>query len=87
MYKHLLVPLDASPLATVLIERAVAYAQATAARVLMNSIMILRLVDLQRDGYSTHYLLFDIRFNQAHRFIKLLLQGLMLRIITAFMAE
>ena len=33
MYKHLLVPLDASPLATVLIERAVAYAQATAARI------------------------------------------------------
>jgi nucleotide-binding universal stress UspA family protein/hemerythrin-like domain-containing protein len=33
MYKHLLVPLDASPLAAVLIERAVAYAQATAARI------------------------------------------------------
>lgn len=33
MYQHLLVPLDASPLAAVLIERAVAYAQASAARI------------------------------------------------------
>lgn len=33
MYQHLLVPLDASPLAAVLIERAVAYARATAARI------------------------------------------------------
>lgn len=33
MYKHLLVPLDASPLASVLIERAVAYASATSARI------------------------------------------------------
>lgn len=33
MYQHLLVPLDASPLATVLIERAVPYAQATSARI------------------------------------------------------
>lgn len=33
MYQHLLVPLDASPLAAVLIERAVAYAQATSARI------------------------------------------------------
>jgi nucleotide-binding universal stress UspA family protein/hemerythrin-like domain-containing protein len=33
MYKHLLVPLDTSPLASVLIDRAVAYASATAARI------------------------------------------------------
>lgn len=33
MYQHLLVPLDASPLAAVLTERAVAYAQATTARI------------------------------------------------------
>lgn len=33
MYQHLLVPLDASPLAAVLTERAVAYARATAARI------------------------------------------------------
>lgn len=33
MYQHLLVPLDASPLAALLTERAVQYAQATAARI------------------------------------------------------
>lgn len=33
MYQHLLVPLDASPLAAVLTERAVGYAKATAARI------------------------------------------------------